>query len=303
VLGIVVLNWNGGARTIACVESVRAQAYPEKFIVLVDNASAAPERDVLRDRYGDDSNVQLCFLDSNRGYTGGMNAGIAQALAGGADMVVLLTQDAALRPGALLAMVAVAAADARIGVVGPMIVDSRPPHRILSVGERVRVPLLCVPRTLLRYRHPRFPWYQVSGVMGCALLLTRRCFETVGGFDEELFMYYEETDLCLRARALGFMIACAPHAVVIHDGLRGFRAGFTAESAELKARNLLRLMRRWARTMDWLVLIPTCCLLFAGSMSLYTLRGRGDIVRALARGIVAGVRRRAERASAIVSAH
>ena len=120
------------------------------------------------------------------------------------------------------------------------------------------------------------------------MLLTRRCIETIGDFDEEFFAYYEEVDLCLRARRHGFRIVCAPRAVSAHDGMRGFLAGFTPLSAELKARNLLRLMRRWAAPLDWLVLLPTWTLLVAGSVGLYALRGRWDIVRALARGLHAG---------------
>jgi GT2 family glycosyltransferase len=135
-------------------------------------------------------------------------------------------------------------------------------------------------------------WYAVGGVLGCALLLTRACLEAAGSFDEAFFAYYEEVDLCLRARRHGFQIVCNPRAVATHDGLRGFLAGFTPLSAELKARNLLRLMRHWATLADWVVLAPTYALLLSGSIVLYGLRGRADIVVALLRGTVAGWRRR-----------
>ena len=75
-VGIVVLNWHGGARTLACVESARAQEYPQKFVVLVDNHSGAAEREQLRRRYcAVIRTSQLCLLDENRGYAGGNNAG------------------------------------------------------------------------------------------------------------------------------------------------------------------------------------------------------------------------------------
>ena len=149
-----------------------------------------------------------------------------------------------------------------------------------------------MPRTLLRYRRMRLPWYEVSGILGCVMLLTRRCLETIGGFDEAFFAYYEEVDLCLRARRHGFVIVCNPQAEARHDGARGFLGGFTTLSAELKARNLLVLMRRWATPAAWLVLLPTYGLLLMASIALYTVRGRLDVVRALLRGIAAGIRRR-----------
>lgn len=301
-VGIVVLNWNGGAQTVACVESARAQLYPEKFIVLVDNNSSAAERGYLRRRYGGDPAIRLCFLDENRGYAGGNNVGIAAALTAGAEMTLILTQDTALAPGALAALVETARANPRIGIVGPKVIDVRKPQRVLSVGECVHGALLCVPRTLLRYRRVRLPWRPVSGVLGCTMLLTRTCLEVAGFFEEEFFAYYEEVDLCLRARAHGFTIACAPGAVVTHDGMRGFLTGFTVLSAELKARNLLLLMRRWASPADWFLLAPTWGLLLAGSVALYVLRGRIDIVRALGRGMAAGIRQRGGPLDVVVGA-
>jgi hypothetical protein len=289
--GIVVLSWNGGERTLACIDSVLAQEYPDKFLVLVDNNSQPEQRELLRGRYAADPAVHFCFLDENRGYAGGNNAGIDVALAAGAEVVVIVTQDATLASGALAAMVA-AAGEAGVGIVGPAVVDARDARRVWSVGERIGIPWLCVPRTLLRYRRARREPYDVGGVLGCVMLLTRRCAESTGGFDEGFFAYYEEVDLCLRARAHGFRIVCAPQALAAHDGMRGFVAGFTELSAELKARNLMRLMRRWAGPADWVLLVPTYFLLLAASMAVYALRGRLDIVAALACGVVAGLQGR-----------
>jgi len=289
-VGIVVLNWNGGTQTEACIESVRQQEYAPKFIVLVDNDSSPAEREALRRRYGGASDVQCCFLDENRGYAGGNNAGIRAALAGAADAVVIATQDVVFEPGALAELVA-AAADSGIGVVGPKVID-KADRRTLSIGERAEVPLLCVPRRWLRYRREGPVPYDVGAVVGCALLATRRCLQAVGDFDEGFFAYYEEVDLCLRARRQGFKVVCTTRAVVRHDGMRGFAGGFTALSAELKARNLLRLIRRWARPLDYLLLVPTYVLLVATSMGLYALRGRSDLVVAMLRGIAAGLQGR-----------
>ncbi|MCK6555914.1 glycosyltransferase family 2 protein [Candidatus Binatia bacterium] len=287
-VGIVVLNWNGDRETTACIASLRAQHYRESFIVLVDNDSNPDVRARLDRAFGDAHDVECCWLDTNRGYAGGMNAGLAVACRRGADLLVVITQDVVFAPGALAALVA-GAADTGAGIVGPRVLDARRAGHVLSIGERVSVPLLCVPRTLLRYRVPRSRPYAVGGVMGCAMLLTRRCVDAVGGFDPEFFAYYEEVDLCLRARRHGFGIACAPEAVVTHDGMRGFAAGFTAVSAELKARNLIRLIRRWARPADYLILLPTYALLLGGSAALYAARRRTDVLSALWHGMIAGL--------------
>jgi GT2 family glycosyltransferase len=59
---------------------------------------------------------------------------------------------------------------------------------------------------------------QVGVVMGAFMLIRRKVFETVGLFDEDYFMYAEETDFCYRARQLGYSTFFFPEASVIHLG-------------------------------------------------------------------------------------
>jgi GT2 family glycosyltransferase len=287
-VGIVVLSWNGGAHTVACIESRLAQTYDNRFLIVVDNASAAAERDALRARYGNHPAIELCLRDENLGYAGGNNLGIRRAAERGADLFLIATQDTELAPDALARLVDAAQQHPGVGILGPCVVDATSGAE-LSRGERISIPLLCVPRTLLRYRTETTTPYLVSGLLGCTLLLSRSCFEKTGGFDDSLFAYYEEVDLCLRARQAGFELLCVPQAVATHDGMRGFLAGFTPLSAELKVRNLVRLMRRHARAWDWPLLLPSFAGLWLGSVLLYAARRRGDIVAAMTRGLAAGL--------------
>jgi GT2 family glycosyltransferase len=125
--------------------------------------------------------------------------------------------------------------------------------------------------------------------MGCALLVTRACFEAAGGFTEEIQVYYEDVDFCLAARARGFGAMIAPSAVVRHDGMRGFAAGLTPWAAFLKARNPWLVVRRHGTPLTWLTFVPTYAALVLASGAIYALRGRGDVVRALGRGVRAGI--------------
>src|SRR5262249_25755318 len=129
----------------------------------------------------------------------------------------------------------------------------------------------------------------VSGLMGCALLVTRACFEAVGGFSEQIEVYYEDVDFCLGARARGFAIVVAPTAVVHHDGLRGFASGLTPWAAFLKARNPWLVVRRHGGIGSWLALAPTHVAPGGPPPGPDALPGRGDVARALARGACAGI--------------
>src|SRR5262245_31931299 len=106
-VGIVVVSWNGGAQTLACVESARAQTYTDRFIVLVDNASRPEERAQLEAHFGACSDVHVCLLDDNTGYAAASNLGMQQALQAGADLLFLATQDTELAPDALARCIAV----------------------------------------------------------------------------------------------------------------------------------------------------------------------------------------------------
>jgi GT2 family glycosyltransferase len=181
-------------------------------------------------------------------------------------------------------------ADQTAGVAGPCVRDLTDRSRVLSLGERHGIALLCVPRTLLRYRRRRSQPFRVSGLMGCALLVTRRCFEATGGFDEQIQVYYEDVDFCLAARRRGFALVVAPEAVIYHDGLRGFASGLTPWAAYLKARNPWLLLRRHASPFGWLTFVPSYTAMVLASALLYRLRGRADVAAALGRGAAAGVR-------------
>lgn len=289
-VGIVILSWNGGQHTAACIQSARAQTYQPCFIVVVDNGSEPAELEQLRRLVAGLADVELQSLDRNSGYSEGNNIGMRRALERGAEWLLIATQDTVLDRDAVARLVAAGTAVPQAGIIGPLVVDADG-CTALSRGERLSVPLLCFPRTLIRYRRARRGWYRVGGVLGCALLLSARCFAVTGGFDEGLFAYYEEVDLCLRARAAGFQILCAPEALVRHDGMRGFLGGFTPLSAELKVRNLWRVMCRHAKVWDWPLLFPTFVALLSVSFAMYLARGRIDIAFAMLRGLGAGLRR------------
>jgi GT2 family glycosyltransferase len=286
----VVVTWEGGAVTDRCVRSALTQDAPPEEVIVVDNASGPRERERLAAAWRDEARVRVLQLERNVQFAGGLNAGARAAFAAGADRVLLLNNDTLLDAAASRRLGAALDARPAAGVAGPTVVDVDDRRRVLSAGERHTATLLCVPRTLLRHRpHGREP-FAAGGVMGCAMMVTRACFETVGGFSEDIEVYYEDVDFCLGARARGFEIVVVPEAVVAHDGLRGFAGGITPWAAFLKARNPWLVLRRHGGALAWTTFLPTYATLVAASAALWMLRGRTDVVRALARGVAAGVR-------------
>lgn len=286
----VVVTWEGGEATRRCVASLLAQRRPPAEVVVVDNASGALEREALRSAWAGEPRVRLLLLDENRQFAGGMNAGAAHALAGGATRLLFLNNDTVLDPDALGRLEDALDATPAAGIAGPLVVDTGDRTHVISAGERHALTTLCLPRTWLRHRGPRDRPYAVGGVMGCALLVTRACFEAVGGFPTDIEVYYEDVDFCLGARTAGFGAVVEPRAVVAHDGIRGFAAGLTPWAAFLKARNPWLLVRRRGSWATWPVFVPTYAAMVMTSALLYAMRGRRDVVAALGRGALAGLR-------------
>jgi|GEM_PF-579877 len=314
-IGIAVLNYRDSAATLACIDSVLAdrelRADPclrpgeptppgprplprlQADILVVDNGGAPGEVNSLQAALDDRAGVRLLRLPSNRGYAGGNNRAMHELFAAGADYVLLLNDDARVAPGAVGEMVSCARGRPRVGLVGPTVfgdhLGASTAHAPASIGERCWPALAWLPRQLLRYRRRRQRPYPVQGLLGCAWLVTRFAFETLGGLDEDYFAYYEEVDYCLRARASGVPVYIAPSAEVFHGGHRGFAGGMTPLSAYLKARNLWLLAQRRSRAAARIVFVPGYFALLAASMALYTVSGHSRLARALGAGARAGL--------------
>lgn len=288
----VVVNYNGAAVTRACVDSLLRGVGPRVRVVIADNASAPEDVADLETAYGELDRVEIVRLAENGHFAAGVNAGVREALARGATHLFILNNDTVIESECVARLLEAARAAPEAGLFGPALLDLGD-RRPLSLGERYSTWSLAVPRTLLKVRSTGAGEpYRVGGIMGSAVFATRACFEAVGEYDEDLRVYYEEVDYCLRARKLGYHPTIVPAAVVLHDGLRGFTAGITPYAAYLKCRNMLKLARRHGRLGDWILFLPVYAGLVATSAASYALRGNPSVVRAMFAGVRDGLFRR-----------
>jgi GT2 family glycosyltransferase len=222
----VVLNWNGWRDTIACLESLRRLDVVPRVIV-VDNGSTDGSPDRIR---AEAPWAQLVQLPSNRGFSCGMNAGIAAALreASLVDYVWILNNDTLVEPSTLSCMVALGDSDARIGVVGCRLVNADGSGRIQAMGGGGINRWLGTTSTDLE-PSPR----ACDHLVGASLIVRTTLLGQVGGFDERYFFYLEDTDLSLRARRAGWRLAVAEDATVIHR--RGASIGGGSSSRSLRS--------------------------------------------------------------------
>jgi hypothetical protein len=217
-LAVVVLNWNGLADTRALLptlERCRAPGGWRVRVLVVDNGSGDGSAAAIAAAF---PAVEVVALPENRRFAGGCNAGLERALAAGADAVMLLNNDTEAAPGLLEHLVLALEQDPAAGAAAPLICLRRPLDSIWYAGGRCIPALgLAAHRGLRQRDEGQYRAVEATGYLtGCCLLATRAAWERVGPLDERYFIYAEDADWSLRARAAGFGLLFVPTARLWH---------------------------------------------------------------------------------------
>lgn len=203
----VIVNWNNADDTIICIRSLLAAGLSQDEIFVVDNSSSDKSVEKIRLSY---PYIQLIINNVNAGFGGGCNLGIQSAIERGYDGILFLNNDATIEPNAIKHLTNEINSDDAVAVVGGVVYDAQPPHRLQCYGGG-RVSLLWGTS-----RHCRFE--ETPDFISGAFMLIRVCaIQEVGFFDSErYFMYWEDTDLCFRLRGSGWKISVARGAISWH---------------------------------------------------------------------------------------
>src|SRR3989344_21695 len=142
-ISVVIPNWNG-VRTISdCLNSLSKQTLPAQVIV-VDNGSTDKSVEVIKKKF---QKVELITLPKNRGFAGGVNYGIRQAIESGSKYVALLNNDAVADRSWLKTLVNFMESNPKAGIVTAKMLDKNG-KRLDSTGEAYTVWGLPYPRGL-----------------------------------------------------------------------------------------------------------------------------------------------------------
>lgn len=212
---INILNWNGWEDTIECIESCQLLQYPNFQIVVIDNGSEDDSVAILRSRF-----PQIILIETgvNLGFAGGNNIGINYAIDHGADYIWLLNNDTIVTPRALSELIIVAEGSSQIGMVGSKVMQYS--NRELIDFVRGSVDLQVGMTKLIGRGEKDTGQYDLASesdfISGCSLLVKKTVIAEIGLMAEEYFLYYEETDWCLRARKKGYKLYIAPLSKIYH---------------------------------------------------------------------------------------
>lgn len=216
----VVPCWNALDRLPSVLGALEGQV---EATFVFDNRSTDGSAEWLRDRQPAEL---LRLAGTNLGFPAAVNAGLGEARRRGADAVLLVNDDAVFQPGAVEALAGRMLAEPSAGAVSARMLYRDRPGVLNGAGgrwwpRRARAALRGAGEPD-RGQYDDLP--EVDYPSGAASLLRMAAVDRVGGMDERFYLYFEDADWGLRARAAGWRTLYAPGAVALHVGSAGTAA-------------------------------------------------------------------------------
>lgn len=230
--GIVILNYNTAEDTRICIESVCRYVESPYTIYLVDGNPGSEDRERLVTDYNNiyshlEHVVRLILLEQNLGYSGGNNRGAFAAIEDGCDAVFIINSDIILENDAVTILqgdlrehaLAVPQVHRPDGSNGQTLMKNFTPWFSFISKVRLSRYLLRLPCNRIAYKVTDWdaPRSYMGTAVGCSLMIRSDVFREIGGFDDRVFLYFEENILGIKLRDRGLATCYDPAASVIHN--------------------------------------------------------------------------------------
>lgn len=224
-VSVLIVSYRCREEVLECLASI-AQGARQTTVetIVLDNASADGTVEAIRAQFPE---VTLIAEDSNLGFAAGVNRASEEAHG---DFLLLLNPDTTVHPDAIDNLVVFARSHPQHGLVGGRTVNpDGSTHPGSCWGKPTLWSTFCFatmlstlfkrsalfdPESLGRWERDSIR--EVDVITGCLLLVPTTLWRELGGFDRRFFMYGEDVDLALRARAAGYRPAITPDAVITH---------------------------------------------------------------------------------------
>lgn len=233
LLSIISLNYKRVQITLSCIESLYKQ-YGEEFengkmeLIIVDNGSGDNSVDVLKNTIKEKGykNFNIIENSSNLGFSKGCNIGAKKAKG---DFLLYLNNDTIIKDKGILRMVEYMGENTDAAILGGQLKNLNG-EKQASAGKfytlfNTFLLLLGMQKFRVSDRNPE-EISVVDWVKGALFMIRRDVFEKLSGFDEKIFMYTEDMELCYRAKKLGYKTYFYPDVSVVHQDLGSSNRSF-----------------------------------------------------------------------------
>lgn len=184
MFSFIIINYNTAKLTIACLESIIRYCPKEEFeIILVDNNSNISDLTSIKNYFGGD--IRMIVNNKNLGFARANNRGAEFA---GGDYLFFLNSDTIISQNILTSLKECLQKDQMIGVIAPRLILKNKEEQPYAYSLNKKTG-------------------EIAWVSGAALVIRKKIFEKIGGWDEKFFMYFEDVDLCRRVTDGGYKVA------------------------------------------------------------------------------------------------
>ena len=241
---IVILNWNGLADTLECLDSVSKLKYTNFKVLVIDNASKDDSVTIIRKSF---PAVEIIANNENLGFTGGNNVGICNALDNGADYVWLLNNDTIIEPDCLNKLIDMMNSNSRIGISSPVVYYYDSPEVVQFHGAYldekeydIMMHYEITPEEATALQNKCVLW-------GTAMLIRNTLLEQVGFLNEKYFAYHEDCEFSVRSINAGYVNKVCSEAAIFHKDSKSTGGKTSTIQVWLRARNEVYL---WLDILD-----------------------------------------------------
>ncbi|MEY3920611.1 MAG: hypothetical protein RL634_372 [Bacteroidota bacterium] len=219
-VAIVILNWNGKHFLQQFLPSVLSTNYHAFTVYVADNGSTDDSVNFLKEHFQE---VKIIVMKKNSGFTGGYNESLKSV---DEELVVLLNSDIEVDPNWIQPAVELFMKDEKIAAVQPKILDYQSREQFEYAGaaggwiDKYGYPFSRgrIFDYIEKDHHQYDQEKEIFWASGAAMIIRKKLFFDVGGFDPFFFAHQEEIDLCWRLQLAGYKIMSCPNSVVYHVG-------------------------------------------------------------------------------------
>ncbi|MDE7322920.1 MAG: glycosyltransferase family 2 protein [Lachnospiraceae bacterium] len=220
-LAVVICNYNKGARTIDCIQSVLSSHHfvigSNLKIFVVDNASTDGSAAIIAKKYG--NKISFTRSDVDLGSGGGLNLGMKQALSEGFRYICCMGEDVTAEPDALKAMLDFMVTTPSVGLAGGKIYHKHMPHYIqhfgMSVDFRHFKASTLYADTPDSENIPNLVY--CDAISGCCMMVRAEAIEKAGLMPTGNFLYWDDTEWGYRIKQSGFEVVALGDAKFYHS--------------------------------------------------------------------------------------
>ncbi len=276
-VSIIVLNWNGKKFLKNCLDSLQKLTYTSIEIIVVDNNSKDGSLEFVKKNY---PKIILVENKENYGFAKGNNIGYKKAKG---EYILILNNDTVVTPDFLNPLVETFKKDSHIGCLQPQIRLLENKNMLDGVGAFLTSTGFLYHFGYLKVKNRDIynKRMKIFSAKGACMLLNRKAIEKVGLFDEDFFIFFEETDLCFRLWLAGFTVVYEPESIIYHIGgadTTSSKSYQVERRAYLSLRNMFCSYLKNFGTINLLVILPIFIFLQVCLVSYYLITLRIKLV-------------------------